>query len=266
VAVVAVSLAGVARADVQLVRDWQGSGAALTHEAHGLPGSIAKLPNPTSLMLEGIDATPAPGWTLLELTYLAHEGGAELTSMIWEPFGPGFYTPDYRFVATPFGGLRGDRRLVAHHGTYSLFGRAPLDVVIANTGWSVAPGDAPHAIPWVLQPFELNVAAARPGPAHLEVDYLRPLRRGTIAFFDAAYAALPTAANDRPAAVRACVDLTLAAGRNTVRAVPVIERPPASDPEIIGLWPIGSPARALGISRIVARRGPCPDVTAPAAR
>ncbi len=198
-AVGALALAGVVRAEVQLVRDWQGSSAALTDEARGLPGSIAALPDPVSLMLEGIDATPAPGWTLLELTYLAHEGRADLTSMIWAPFGPGFYTHEYNYVATPFGGLRGNRRLVAHHGTYSLFERAPLDVVIADTGWSVAPQDAPNAVPWVSRPFELNVASARTGPAHLEVDYLRPLRRGSIAFFDAAWAPLPTATAARPA-------------------------------------------------------------------
>ena len=256
-AVGAVALIGLVRAEVALVRDWQGSNAALTEEARDLPESIAALPEPVSLMLEGIDATPAPGWTLLELTYLAHEGRADLTSMIWAPFGPGFYTPDYGYVATPFGGLRGERRLVARHGTYSLFERAPLDVVIADTGWSVAPEDAPNALPWVSKPFELNVASARTGPGHLEVDYLRPLRRGSIAFFDAAWAPLPTATSARPPAVRACIDLDLVVGRNIVRGLPVVKDLPALDPDIVGLWPQGSPVKALGVSRLVARPGAC---------
>lgn len=267
-AVVAIlTIAPLARADADLIRVWGDSNAVLGASAREVTDAVADLPQPAQVFLEGTDASPVGGWTWLEADYLASRApGARvsfLTQGVALPLpGEQYYSPDYDYVLTTFGGVDSGRERVRDLGLYSLHRRAPVDVVIADTSWSVDTADSPRAVPWVGTPFSLRLSGDAAAAA-LTVSYTRALGDGAALRFSQAGSPLP--ATERRAddsEVTVCLDVPLA-GVATVSVVPVPDRAAPATFRVDAVWPVGSPPRSIGVTAATAEPGPCPPPTSP---
>jgi hypothetical protein len=230
-AVLAVGLLAIARADLQLLRATYNSPALTQADSRGVSSAVQSLPKPASLMLEGADATSSGAWGLEELTYLAREvqprtlpRGAPAVRLYFDPRPQtilpifrdrfSYRSASYRYVITTFPGISSERRLIGHQGSFALFRRAPIDIVIAHTGWSQDPADGDRATPWLQGPFELWVASPRSVRAKIHLRFAGPR---------AGQATLVFRARGRPLKQTAsgsgvCLDVDLERGRNVIRA------------------------------------------------
>ena len=121
------------------------------------------------MLLEGTDSTAVPGWTLPEAFYLTRQAGGARTlfdsagfaSFVLLPTLPerGYYSPRYDHVVTLYPGVESDRRPIGRFGQYALMRRAPIDVAVMRTGYSVDPAEGADAVPWLQGPFELWVSS-----------------------------------------------------------------------------------------------------------
>ena len=71
-----------------------------------------------------------------------------------------FYSSRYGYVFSGFAGLESGRRPLATRGTYTVAERAPIDVAVVRTGYSIDPADGARAIPWVTVPFEFWISSS----------------------------------------------------------------------------------------------------------
>ncbi len=217
------------------------------------------------VLLEGMDATAAPKFTLPAAYYamavvpdtrivFAPSGDAGLYLLVQGP-PDDYYTPDYGLVATGFPGLDTGRRRVVGAGPFALDRRAPIDVSPADTGWSFDPAEGQRSIPWVTRPFDLRVAGNRDQVFSVTV-HLRPSPENLRA--DLGLTLDGVALDDRSPDPRiVCVEIPRIAGELTIKATPTIPRPtpfrsPATESD-----PVPPPPKDLGLEAVRAQPGEC---------
>ncbi|MDX6696615.1 MAG: hypothetical protein QOE65_12 [Solirubrobacteraceae bacterium] len=289
----ALTAVGVGRATGELTWAQYRSPSATATDVRDLAAAGRGLPHGASILLAGVDATAAPRWTMPDVYYHLRGGGRRLSldggveagfSLALGPpskqFADAFrwaqvpftYDPAYRYVVTPFQGLASGRRLVAAHGRWGLYRRAPIDVAVMRTGWAHDAAEGARAIPWLQGPFELWVSSPRARRAALWISLRRPLHDGATLAFSSAGATLPVrrVVDDG----RMCVDVSLRAGRTVVRAdtrfdvalhplFPLLSTRGAASPLGTPMRPqesdpVPPPPKALGLTRAEARPGRCP--------
>jgi hypothetical protein len=180
------------------------------------------------------------------------------TYEIGSPLGPtGYYSPRYQYVLTAFAGVKSDRKVLVRHSNFALERRAPIDVAITQTGWSLDPGEGAAAIPWVSAPFALRVSSAQNLRTAVTVEIRRPLGdHPTLQFLDARGRPMRTFRSADGSAFCAVTPVT--GGQATVLSQPILDRSPPVVGRVTETDPLPAPVKAIGISAVRAAEGPCP--------
>ncbi len=162
------------------------SEAVYRHGLRAVTSSLRAQGGDPVVLLEGMDATAAPSFTLPSayhaVSVVPHVGISVVPSGTSGQYLMAggtpelYYKPAYDLVATAFAGLESGRERVDGDGPYALDRRAPIDVSPQGLGWTFDPAEGDRAIPWVSQPFDLRVSGNQTGPFTVTLG-LRPSRR-----------------------------------------------------------------------------------------
>lgn len=179
VAVVALPLVGALYAAVRTSEAAFGARLMTTASYRDLPRTLEGQP-PGAVLIEGAPA----GYTLTgwfwasSAVQLVAEAGrrsvfdAATGSFIGGSNARGRQSPDYRYVLTRFSGVHSNRQPLAAATPFKLMRRAPVDVSLNPGGWAVNEGArGVDAIPWLLGPFDLTVAAPRSGRVRVVMEF-----------------------------------------------------------------------------------------------
>jgi len=273
-AVLALAAGSVALADGKLTRAVYRTNAFVPASMRDLRDAVSSLPRPASVLIEGADSTWFQPTFFLPSVYYETRGiqGVSvsfdappettllLTPVRWpEPSGfrdtRRFYTSGYDYVVSPFNGVSSNRLLIARGGPVSLYRRAPIDVVISRTGWSLDPADAERRLPWVGQPFVLRISSPSARRAALTVRLTRPAGGRSTLEFERRGERLPATA---PAPDRLCVDVVLARGQTEVSVRPRFEKLLVPPIRANFEAPLPRRPRLIGIRAVHAVPGRCP--------
>lgn len=256
----------IAEADRKLVLAVERSEAFVSPRLRGLDESVSRLPQGAHVLIEGADARLVPPFELpaayfetraLPERKVSFDAVAPAPAYLWLSAPPeAYYSPRYTHVVSAFGGVRSRRRLLARHGPYSLFARAPIDVVVSRTGWSVEPTQDSSAIPWITRPFQLRISSRPAQRASVVLRLTRPAGGGSTVVLRAGGRELPSSRSVDGVSV--CAELRLNDGVTVVDAVPVFTLPVSFTPRATESEPVPPPPKVLGVAAIHARRGPCP--------
>ena len=265
-AVIAFAEAGaLAHADVKLVRAQYNSPAVVDESLRSISRATHDLPRGSKILIEAMDATAAPKWTVPASYYLTQPPGPDHISFApsgdaaqylgLPAIGTGtpYYSSDYRYVITPLSAMRSDRRLLASDPPYGLFERAPIDVTFVNTGWAIDFG-AKHPLPWIQRPFELWIASPRPGPASLVIRLRMPGGPATLTFRSGETTLNPLQSADQK---ELCVPLRLATGLTRLEVEPRFTRAPSTPARATEEDPIPRLDHVLAVEKVEARRSAC---------
>jgi hypothetical protein len=262
--------ASLIRSDVDLTRAQYESPAAVTTDMRKARDLARLVPGTEGLLLEGLDASAAPKWTVPGTYYFASLGrtgprisivpsgdaGIYLRTGI-DP-GERYYSSDYAYVMTPFGGIASARTPIRRAGNLTLFRRAEIDVALVGTGWAIDPAEDAHAIPWVQEPFEVWLSTGdRREPIALEVGLERPL--GVASSLDFSVARRHIGALSSLDGSQLCVQLERGRDPLVVDVEPRFDRPPRPAVRATERDPLPPPPKVVGISSLSAKPGSCAD-------
>jgi hypothetical protein len=251
------AVVAVGRADARLVRKTDREGAFYPQQLRTPSSAIDRIQKGELVMIEGTNAmespTETPPFMLPAAYYGVQSRGLEVSFDAVQPaaaylgVGPdttSYYSPDYQYVLSSFGGVESNRTVLGGYGPFTLARRAPIDVVLSTSEPSLEPGGPP--IPSFTAPFDLRISSSRPGPAALTLTLGKRAHGATVAFARGGQD-LPTRVS--PGGKTVCAEVRLRRGSTIVHATP--------------LAPLGlTPPRQLGlvaIRGVYAARGRCDE-------
>jgi hypothetical protein len=276
-----VALLALVRSDAALTHAQDLSTARIAEDERGLVGAADGLAGAEpEILLEGMDATAVPSFSLPAAYQLTRDGGARISydagsaaaiALLRLLPASRYYDPGYRYVVTTYPGIHSGRRLISRHGLYALMRRSPIDVAVMRPGWALDPAEGAEAVPWLQGPVRLVVASPVAGPASLRLGFAGPQAattaitvRGQGVRVEASDAQFPV-----------CVPLRLRSGLTTLTLTPHFAAGhPTLWPALRGVGvaftsvalldeirpesePIPPPAKLLALSELGAARGDC---------
>ena len=227
----------------------------------------SSLPIGSGLLVEDSDTSAVSVWTTPATYYLAQgiddvrlsfvsEGLAAAYLGIPAGTGAAYYSANYQYVLTPFGGVKSNRTVLERRGPYALLRRALIDVTPVNLGWSFDPNSRVSAIPWVSKPFQLwlsNLQHERSVALTIALD--RPFHdASTLVFSERGQ---PLSALMSSDGSRLCVDVDARKGLTIVDAAPQLATAATVPPRATESDPFPSPPKVLGLAEIQAVPGRC---------
>ena len=262
------SLAAIGNANVKLIEATYRSGMYFPTSLRELTGDAQDVvPDSASMLLEGSDSSNNAAYSMSSMYYAAHKMNDPRLSFDVDPFatyeigsplGPtGYYSPRYQYVLTAFGGVESDRKVLVRHSNFALERRAPIDVAITHTGWSLDPSEGATAIPWVAAPFTLRVSSTQNVPTAVTVRIRRPLGdQPTLQFLDARGRPMQTFRSADGAAF--CTVTSVTGGHAKLLSQPILDRSAPVIGRATETDPLPTPPKAIGIAAVRAAVGSCP--------
>jgi hypothetical protein len=262
------SLAAIGNANIKLIQATYYSGMYFPTSLRELTGDAKRVvPDSASMLLEGSDSSHNAAYSMSSMYYAAHEMNDPRLSFdvvpfatyeIGSPLGPtGYYSPRYQYVLTAFAGVKSDRKVLVRNANFALERRAPIDVALTHTGWSLDPDEGAAAIPWVSAPFALRVSSTQNVPTAVTVEIRRPLHdRPTLQVLDARGRPMQTFRSADGSAF--CAVTPVKGGQATLLSQPNFDRSPPVVGQATETDPLPAPGKAIGIAAVRAAVGSCP--------
>jgi hypothetical protein len=256
----------IGNADAKVIQATARSEAFLRPGLRDLKSSVSRLPYGSNVLIEGSDSAIASPFELPAAYYETR--GLPKRRVSFDALFPAtaylspdrppelYYSPDYTYVVSAFTGVESNRTLLARHGSYALFRRAPIDVVISRTGWSINAAGRSHAIPWITRPFQLRISSRKRQRAALRLRIAHPADSGSTLSFRQAGQGLPVVRS--PDGLRVCVDLLLRRGLTVLDVEPLFETPVVLVGRATESDKFPPLPRALGLRGVEAAPGDCP--------
>ena len=264
-------VAALAYADERLGKADYESRAILSTDLRDLAGQIDQLGAPRRVLIDAPDSDyaspfqlPATYFLLRQTpdTYISFDAAGIAPSYL-HPFHlpvDAYYSPTYEYVVTPFAGMATGRRVLEQRGNFALERRRPIDVSLAQTGWTLDINQGAAAIPWIQGPFFLRVANPSARRVALRISLDRPLHDHATLTFSASGRALRVVQYDD--GVSLCVPLDAAAGGTAIFVRPQFDTAPPPVGRATESDPLPSPPRAIGLSALRADARACAPSTA----
>jgi hypothetical protein len=268
VAIALLSIVTMGNANIKLIQATYQSTAyfptglrQVTADAKGI------IPDSASVLIEGSDSAHNPIYATSAMYYAAHNMNKPRLSFDVDPLATyelgaplgheRYYSPRYEYVLTAFAGVNNGREILARRSHFALERRAPVDVAITHTGWSLDPHEGSAAIPWIPGRFTLRVSSSRDARAAITVGIRRALHdHPTLQFVDARGRPQQTFHSADGSAF--CTMTNVKNGQATLYGQPSFDQPPPAASRATESDPLPPPSKAVGIGRVRGRIGSCP--------